>query len=356
MKRIVCLLGISMILLSGCSRDASELTVVTGIGLDGHPDNYMVVAEVLQLRDTEQNSQSTLLQMDGATLTEGMDRMVTLTGRTLYCNHTQVLVVGRETAEAGLMPLLEELLQETQYPVSLRIAVAKGSAAEIMGAKPVVGDIHSVELEKILRESALENLSADAKISTFFQEVVAPGKEAVLPLLELCQNNGQQVTRLLGTALFRGDRLLTILKEEDSQCLMWMRGQAGGMLKSGDALLEIADLKSRLEVSPEGGILHLELGVKARNEEYDRAELKQQAELYLQQRCEAILDTLQGLQCDAIGFGQRLYQTDNTQKIMVETSWAERFQTYPVKVEVTIKNITWGRIWIEQNGGAADES
>jgi len=128
---------------------------------------------------------------------------------------------------------------------------------------------------------------------------------------------------------------------------MWMRGQAGGVLKSGELLLEITDLKCKIDAKPEGGTLHLELGVKAGEGEHDKEEVKRQTEACLQQRCEALLDTLQKLQCDAVGFGQRLYQTDRTQKAMVEAHWPERFQTYPVKVEVTEKNITWGRIWTE---------
>ena len=356
MRQVICLLFFIFLPLSGCSRDASELTVVTGIGMDGHPGNYQVAAEVLQLNDAEQSNKSILLQMDGETLTEGIDRMVTLTGRALYCNHTQVLVVGRETAEAGLLPLLEELLQETQFPVSLRIAVAKDTAAEIMGTKPVVGDIHSVELEKILRESALENLSPEPQIIAFHEEITMPGKEAVLPFLELCQNNQEQVSRLMGSALFRGDRLLTVLKEEDSRCLMWMRGQAGGVLKSGPLMLEVTDLKCRIEAKPEGGVLHLELGIKAGEGETQKETLIQQAELCLQQRCEALLDTLRTLQCDAVGFGQRLYQTDPSKRQLVTEHWPEYFRSYPIAVEVTVKNITWGRIWTEHNGGEQDDS
>ena len=153
------------ILLTGCSRDASELTVVTGIGVDGFPGDYQIDAEVLQLSDSEKSNKSVLLQMDGSTLSDGIDRMVTLTGRTLYCNHTQI---SRKTAEAGLASLLGELMCDTQYPVSLRVAISKDSAAQIMGAKPVVSDIHSVELENILKESAAENLSSDPNISTVY--------------------------------------------------------------------------------------------------------------------------------------------------------------------------------------------
>lgn len=343
--------ALCLFFLTGCSRDASELTVVTGIGVDGLPGDYQIDAEVLQLSEAEKSNKSVLLQMDGATLSDGINRMVTLTGRTLYCNHTQVLVIGRKAAEEGLRPLLNELICETQYPVSLRVAIAKDSAAQILRTKPVISDIHSVELENILKESAAENLSSDPDISTFYEEITLPGKEAVLPLLELHENNEEEVCRLMGSALFLDDKLLTVLEQEESRCLMWMRGQAGGTLKAGQQLLEVTDLKSKITARPDGAVLQLELGVQSGVGENQREELIETAEASLRQQCEMLLQTLQHLGCDAVGFGYRLYQTSPECRAMVTQEWRERFVAYPIHVEVTVKNITWGRVWTEGKVG-----
>ena len=90
-----------LLFLAGCGRDAAQLTVVTGIGVDGQPGEYQVGAEVIRLSEGSQGSQSVYLRGTGVTVTDSINNMVSVTGRSLYCNHTQVIVVSRETAEQG---------------------------------------------------------------------------------------------------------------------------------------------------------------------------------------------------------------------------------------------------------------
>lgn len=355
MKRLIPLLILCLLLFSACGRDAAQLTVVTGIGVDGLPGEYQVAAEVIRLTGDNQSGQSTYLNGDGMTVTGSINRMVSKTGRTLYCNHTQVLMVSRETAEQGLRELLEELIRGNQYPISLRLAVCNNSAAKALQAKPIVSELHSVELEDIIREGAKQCLTPDVDICSFYQEVSAPGIEGVLPFFSLQENNGEQVCALLGTALFQGEQMLSVLDKIDSQTLMWMRGESGGTLVTEHAVFDVEKVEQTMKVAPEGGTLHLSLTLKASENEENKAALTEEAEHVMKEQCVSLLQRLKELQCDAVGFGNALYRRNQGAWKRLEQPWQTFFSEYPIEVKVTVNHMIWGRIWSADGEQALEE-
>ncbi len=354
MKRILLLL-IILLFLPGCGRDASELTVVTGIGVDGQAGEYRIGTEVIKLSGGQEESQSLILSAAGQTITDGVDSLAAMTGRSLYCNHAQILIVGRETAENGILPLLEELLRGNQYPISLRIAVAKDTAAQVLNSKPTISDLHSVELEDMIRQGNLQSITADMSIYRLYQDINAEGVEGILPFIDVREDQKNQVCTLAGTALFLNEKLITILDRQDSQCLMWMRGQSGGTFPTKHGLLEVAGMDRSLHCSPAGAKLTLHVRLRVTNSEVKKEELADVAEQTLTKQCESLLSQLQSLQCDAVGFGQRLRQNHLRSWNRLETPWHERFPNYPINIQVQVEDIVWGRIWAEaQSESEAD--
>ncbi len=348
-KLLVCIL--STLVLCGCGRDAAQLTVVTGIGVDGHAGEYQVGAEVIRLSEggqggkDSQGSQSVYLRGTGITITDSINNMVSMTGRSLYCNHTQVIIVSRETAENDMVPILEELLRGTQYPISVRLAVSKETAAQTLRCKPVVSDLHSVELEDMIREGAKQCLTPDMDARSFYQQMAASGIEGVLPFMVLEERDGESVCSLGGTALFRGDRMLTVLDARDSRCLMWMQGKKGGTLVTEHAVFEVMDLERDLSADDKGGKLSLNLVLKASDSEENKEALIAEAEEALEKRCMSLLEQLQTLECDAVGFGNRICQKHPRLWSDMENDWPKRFADYPISVDVKVDNLIWGRIW-----------
>lgn len=342
-------------LLCGCGRDASQLTVVTGIGVDGVSGRYRVETEVIRLGGQEQEGESILLQTDGRSVTDGIDGMAAMTGRSLYCNHAQVLVLGRETARQDITAVLEELLHGNQYPVSLRLAVARGTAAELLQAEPLLDDLRSAELEDTIRQGAQQCLTADMDLCGFYEELLAPGIQGILPFVELREVQGRPVCTLTGTALFRGTSLLTVLNEEDSRSLLWLRGQQGGTLETACGLLEVTYLKRTLKTGSDGAALTLELTLTANDSESDRESLILTAEEAMETRCRGLLDRLQALECDSVGIGQQLRRTDRDAWEHLQP-WDTAFADYPIRVEVRVKNVIWGRIWDEEGQSFGEDT
>ncbi len=331
--------------LTGCGHDASDLTVVTGISVDGVEHNYKIGADVIRLTGSEQEQKTVLLHSEGVTVTDAIGRLVAITGRSLYCNHAQILLIGRETAEHGLLPLLEELLCENQYPITLRMAVVKDQALAAMKSKSVIGDLHSIELSDIIKSGSFQCLTADMDISRFYQDICAEGIEGVAPFIELRQNENDKICSLYGTALFSGDQMLTVLDGRDSRLLMWLRGQTGGNFATSYGTMEMVYLKRKVTVDTAGAEIELHMTLKVDDSENGEDVLRAETQQLLEQECMLLIEQLQELQCDAIGIGQQLQRTDRNAWKDIRTTWKQRFADYPIRVSVHIDNIIWGRIW-----------
>ncbi len=354
MKKLL-FLSVFLLFFAGCGRDASQLTVVTGISVDGFPGEYQVGTEVIRLTGNDQNSQSVLLQADGHTISDGIDSLVSMTGRSLYSNHAQVLIIGRHTAESDIAVLMEELMRVNQYPLSLRVAVAKGTAAKIMEAKPVVSDLHSVELEDMIREGASQCLTADMNVCSFYQDMRMPGIEGILPFMELREDHGEQVCTLAGTALFRDTALVAVLNREDSRTLMWMRGKSGGTMVTRHGLVEMTYLDRKLEVDGQRAKLTLHLTLTASGSEDNEAALINETQHLMNARCRSLITQLQALNCDAVGFGEQLYRHHPHEWNRLLAPWSQMFAKYPVEIEVRVENVIWGRIWSAEGITAGEE-
>lgn len=333
----------ALLLLPACGNDAASMTVVTGIGLDGLPGSRHIVAEAVQLGQEQETNHSILLYSSGASLGDSIDRTVAMTGRPLHCNHTQVLVLGRETAEAGLEEITRDLLRWSQYPVSLQLLVAKETAAQLMAARPVITDLGSTELARMIQRGASQAESPAVSVSQFYREAYDPGIEAILPLAQLRQNGEDETREILGAALFRGMNMIAALEREDSRTLLWLRGQSGGTLAVGAGQLEIARLTRRIRADERGARLELNISVKADALEARESDIHTQAEEAMTAQCAALLTQLRTLRCDAVGVGSAVRRQCPALWERAGEDWPAYFEAYPVTVSVRVTDVVWGR-------------
>ena len=93
--------------------------------------------------------------------------------------------------------------------------------------------------------------------------------------------------------------MMSVLDEIDSQSLMWMRGKSGGTLVTEHAVFEVEQLEQTMTASPERGHLHLELTLKASDNEENREALMEEAKRSMEAQCLSLLQRLQQLRLQA---------------------------------------------------------
>ena len=148
--------------------------------------------------------------------------------------------------------------------------------------------------------------------------------------------------------------MLSVLGEQDTRLLLWMRGKSGGTLDVGEAFLEVDQLKRTIHATPEKGKIQFTITLKSLENEDEEERLIQLAEEAMANQCRSLLDRLQQLQCDAVGFGNVIYRTHPEEWENLKDQWPEKFSSYPIEIQVEVRHMLWGRVW-STNGNQGEE-
>ena len=373
---IVCLLP--ALALSGCwsYRSLSDISIVTGLGVDKDPatGDYNIAAEVVDLTKSikEGGPGAKLVEARGKTIFGAVrDAKRKLLNR-LYFGNVQVVVLSEEVArDVGIRNVADWLLHDAEIRETLNMLVMKGGRAfDLMTLDGLDQPILSLEIDAIISEDNKVTAStAHSEMYQVFGMLNSPGIALTLPAFHIAENNGEKVPEADGIAIFRGDKLAGYLTSEQTKYYLLAVGKAkGGILtiaKDGsgapDTSLEIAQSQARMAYQITDG--RLSFSIETETDVYLAEEkkaidmsddsavkaLEKEAGARLQMEIEAVIKKVQAeTGSDIYGFGQYLHRHDA--KLWHEglgDRWEEIFRALPVSVscKVNIKNTSSIRSW-----------
>jgi spore germination protein KC len=196
----------------------------------------------------------------------------------------------------------------------------------------------------------------------FDNDLKAEGISAIAPTVNLRQVDGIMLPHIMGTAIFKGDKLVGFLNGEETKDLIFIRNEIkGGVLveemlaNDGSTFVSLEILKSKTKVKPVvyGQEVEINLnidttvaideisGTENFIDEEGRMELEQSAENTLKKRIESLIMKIQSeYSGDIFGFGAKLREDKVQVGNSVVDNWEEVFKDLQVNVKtrVHIKN------------------
>lgn len=121
----------------------------------------------------------------------------------LYLSHAQVLLISEDVASESILPLADYLCEDNNVRLSLRVAVVRGGAADVL----LENDDEVYALSEMLDQAARSGTLPDMPLYRATEVLHANGT-AILPALYL-DEFGQ--TAPAGTAVFSEERLSCFL-------------------------------------------------------------------------------------------------------------------------------------------------
>lgn len=406
---LIILLLIIPLLLMGCwnRREVNDLNLVTAIGIDrmlaeGKP-RYLVTLHTLNSIQSRRGTDSGglqfstatpggILSMEGDTVYDAIRNFTLRSSRQMFLAHTQVLIIGEETAREGINQILDICLRHRDIRMRTWVVVCEGTAQEALQAHSDIEAELSVEIDKLLtknqprtdktvaadiRKTAHALFTPGLELSVSNMKLFAPpemsfstGKETghgTTPggnsLVEGSDGQAGEMPpqkksfALSGAAVFQGDRMVGRFNEEETQGLLFITGQArSGIIPFAFEASDInasflyLKIKSRLKpVVNEDGSLRFEIDLKGDGElveqnnaviDFSRENLKAAEKLINQEverRCLLAIARAQELNTDLFGFGEKLHQTKPEVWKEVQGQWGEVFPTVSVRVITDMK-------------------
>lgn len=351
---------------SGCwnYREVEKLAVVSGFGVDKKEDKYQVTIEIIDVgvgKDTKNSTQ--IITTEGITLFDSVRKVIKSTGKRLYFSHAEIIVLSKEVAEEGVVPILDWVARDAELRDTLHFLVSKDkSAKEIMEQKPTTSEVLSFQYNDVLSSQKSLSYALEIQSWEFTNELSTACVSATLPTIDIAKENDKKIPEIEGTGLFKKDKLIGFLNGEETKAMMFVKDKVKGGLLVGkerskrseaEVSLEILKNKTKLkprlsegkiimEVSTETDVVLAEIGgeLDIMNEK-GLEKLKEDFEAKLQADIKNLVKKTQGQYgCDIFGFCKTIKIEMPDLWKQIEPKWENIYKNLAVEVhsKINIKN------------------
>ena len=237
-------------MLAGCwdRIEVNDLAIVQGVAIDLMPDGLIQVTASVAIpaRITPpgatggggQTGPPTNKSGTGRTVSEAFTRLQEKLSRRLFWGHNSVLLIGEDLAREGIAGALDFYTRNRQPRLSTTLAVTPGRASDVLAATL------PIELNVPIGIQEIERLQFAPFVDVlgFLRLLHAEGIEPCTGLVHVVTGGVPEPGTLrspegpehdpsqpsvFGAAVFRRDRLVGLLSEEEARGLIMIRGELG---------------------------------------------------------------------------------------------------------------------------------
>lgn len=354
-------------ILSGCwdYREINELSIVSGLAIDSDSagKGYSLTAEIVDfgVAGKENKIQSKRIQADGKTIFDAVRNIIKLSAKRLYWSHANIVIISQDIARKGILPVVDVFHRVRETRISTHILISKTKTArELLSQESIATNIRSMEIkEMMINENNLLGKSPNVDLRDFINMLSEEGQSPVLPAVGVVINDGYRTSELSGMAIFRGDKFVGFLNEEDTKFFMFVKNQIKDTLLSldenlkgdhKDVTLEIYENKTKEKAVNVNGKLSVIIDINAvasvgelgiRNDLIDESGceiLKREAVTTLKSNVENVIRKVkQEYGLDIFGFGTTIKREMPTVWKTMSSNWNNTFRNLDVKVYVNIE-------------------
>ncbi|WP_242833474.1 Ger(x)C family spore germination protein [Desulfosporosinus youngiae] len=355
------------LLLAGCwnYREIDMLRVVAGLAIDKSEtgDQYLLTVETVDIKGgREANMVSNTITVAGDTLSDAKKNMDSISGKELYVAHARVAILSQDVAKEGAVKVIDWLARNVELREDIEVLVSKESTAqEILETGSKTDQIISFELDKVLKNEKRIANAPEKELWKLISELGGDGISAVLPVVSLKKVNSRTLPSVMGTAVFKKDKLVGLLNDDDTKDLLFIQNKVfgGSLVQNGDGAnspkvsLKIFDNTTKLKPVEKDGNVEITIDIKTTvaldeiegTENYidepGRLRLEQSAEETMRKSIENVVKAVQTkYNSDIFGFGAKVKEDMPGTWKKVGTMWDDKFKDVKVSVypEITIKN------------------
>lgn len=384
-KRLAVLLAVtiaSCTLLTGCwsAREIDQLAFIAAMGVDKEDDVVKLTVQVVVGggggggEGEGAGAPVWVTSVTGNSLSEAVFNLNRVISKTPFWSHSFVLVIGEELARDGIGIVLDWVGRDRQVRDKLLVAVAIGTAEDILKVEPKMTQLPAEYIEQLLRLGAKTGCIPDPHLLPMrIAYANRPGMQIQMPLIQpqpqddtgggsggenpAEESNGggaeqkAESIELKGTAVFKDDKMVGTLDLRESRGVAWLTGQVSGTLiainrEEGQVTQQanFAQVKYRLRGDQEDVILEARVTQDGVLNAWPLAsdhgitptilaQLEEDLVREIESEIRAALDKLQSeFNSDAVGLGERLRRLDAN--LYKGLDWDEAFPVLQLSTSI----------------------
>ncbi|MFA6941541.1 MAG: Ger(x)C family spore germination protein [Clostridiaceae bacterium] len=359
-------------LFSGCfdKSELSQISVVIGIGIDkvSGDEPIAVTLEVVKTTgfkgssdDSEKTSGSVFEVSTGKSFFDALQNFSKVSPVVMDFTHAEVIIISRELCEDGISQVIDYLNRNRQFRSINWLLISDKTAKEVLETTMPNEDISSEGIDDMMTKLKKNASIIPVNLNNYTIRTNSESRTSFIPLasMEKSQNNSFDKIKIEKLAIFKNDKLVGILSNEESKSLMWLSGDMKGhnivfplkseknnqnmslevFKKSADIIPYITDGRVKFKINCTG---------LADIREVDNAyldpmmieKIQYNTQKTLEKQLSELIDKSQKtFNTDFIGFSEKIYENDPKTWLKVKDNWDSIFPN--VEYEVNFKiNIT----------------
>lgn len=270
---LACALVVACSSLSGCydRTELEEQAFLVSLGIDLAPKGLIQLTARLAVPSklsgsgnggsgsggaggsTDSQSGTPLVSASGRTIPEAVSNMNTGIERMINLSHLSAIIFSESAAKKGLLPYLRTLVRYREFRRTLYVFVAKGELGKVFREdKPVLETSVTRMIEDLHESSRRTGYAPSVQMHQFLGSLETPNEDPIMPILAVnaqvasesetgggsprlkthamdltpgrVGRSGANPVECVGTAVFRGDRLVGMLDGSESRYLQLLMG------------------------------------------------------------------------------------------------------------------------------------
>lgn len=378
-------LALSCTLITSCwsAREIDQLAFIVAMGVDKEDDLIKLTVQVVVGgggsggEGEGSGAPVWITSVTGNSLSEAVFSLHRIISKTPFLSHSYVLILGEDLARDGIAEVLDWVGRDREMRNSLQVAVALGSAEDIIKVEPKMTQLPAEYIEALLRLGVETGQIPNAHLLQM--RVAYANRPALQIMMPLIQPQPQEDTgggsggenpaagaggssssgeeqkpesiELKGTAVFRDDKMVGTLDLRESRGVAWLTGQISDTLvtinrQEGQVTqnVDFAQAKYRLResganfvlearVTQDGVLKAWPLGTDQGITPTILAQLENDLVRVIEEEIRAALTKLQkDYNADVLGLGERLRRLDSD--LYKSLNWDEAFPSLQLATDI----------------------
>lgn len=364
---LLCLLT-TCAFLSGCGgREVDTLSIVAGISIDKKTSareesaraddtsgEYILCAEILDSGAENQEPTSRHIRATGGSVAEAILNGGLYDHREIYWPHAELMVIGKNLASAdGIADVLETTLRHSPARLSSYLVLSDlETAEEVLNLQTQTTGVQSFDLGLYVNTASKLGGAYQATSRNVINSLYQEGVCVVMPIVSKVKIDDTEQAYISGTGVFKGDRFIGALDEQETLYLLLLRGKAESAMlnirfdqteegvwrlnEQGAESLSVVCKNPQVRFDPglTGSSFTLNVSVTLRASlaggslpvRLDDPSVRRMAEdlisAYVKENCLAVYQQVVALQTDAFGFGTRIKKRYPREWEQLVSDWA----------------------------------
>lgn len=348
---------------------------VMGMAIDKLPGDkpISITVEIVNTKAASSNEEasgktggSVYEESKGKSLYDSIENLSNTSPARIDFTHTGIIILSKELCESGISDVIDYLCRDRQFRTTNWLLVAEDSAREIIKSSSPNEDITSIGLYNIMMQLEKNNSIIPIDLNDYNARLNRVSMSSYIPAASICKSSEchGDIVKINKMAVFKKNKLIGILTEEESKTLMWLSGNREGHMivsplitdknnhnvtldvikRSAKIIPHIKNGRIKLEINCTGDGIVREVDNIYMDEESVK-EIKRSTEQELKKKLITLIDRSQKtLNTDFIGFSEKIYNNNPKFWFSIKDNWDSIYPNVEYEVNFDIKIINTGII------------